>query len=101
VLSALRAGLVFVSAQPSGPQLFLDTDAQSRSELPVVRVRAVDARRAALLLISADGVEHAAPISSDDWSTRFTLPAHPSYLRAQVMDERGQVLALSNPVYPT
>ena len=101
VLSALRAGLVFVSAQPSGPQLFLDTDAQSRSELPVVRVRAVDARRAALLLISADGVEHAAPISSDDWSTRFTLPAHPSYLRAQVMDERGQVLALSNPVYAT
>ena len=101
VLGALRAGRVFLSAQPSGPQLFLDTDAESRSELSIVRVRAVDARRAALVLVSADGVQYAAHIGSDDWSTCFTLRAHAGYLRAQVMDEHGQVLALSNPVYPT
>jgi hypothetical protein len=101
VLGALRAGRVFLSAQPSGPQLFLSTDAEGQSDSLAVRVRAVDARRAALVLVSANGVEHAAQISSDDWSTRFVLPTHAGYLRAQLMDEHGQVLALTNPVYPT
>jgi PHP domain len=99
VLDALRAGRVFVSARPSGPQLFLRMDAASESRPHAVRVRTVDARRAALLVISAHGVEHAAQVSSDDWTTRFVVPSEARYLRAQLVDEHGQVLALTNPVY--
>ena len=93
VLGALRAGQVFVSRGPEGPQLYLDRDREG------VRVHVVGARGAALMLISADGVEHAVRIGSDDWSERPRLRDWAVYLRAQVMDEHGQVLALSNPLF--
>jgi hypothetical protein len=93
VLGALRAGHVFVSRGPEGPQLYLDRDREG------VRVHVVGARGAALMLISANGVEHAVRIGSDDWSERPRLRDWAVYLRAQVMDEHGQVLALSNPLF--
>jgi hypothetical protein len=93
VLAALRAGRVFISAQPSGPQLFLQRDAGG------VRVRAVDARHNALLIMSVDGIEHAASVRSDDWAEHYPPPRPGGYVRAQLVDERGQLLALSNPVW--
>jgi hypothetical protein len=95
VLAALRAGQVFLSRGPEGPQLYLDRVPESGS----VRARAVGARGAALLLVSAEGVAHASRIGSDDWSETPRLSDWARYLRAQVVDEHGQVLALSNPLF--
>jgi hypothetical protein len=95
VLAALRAGRVFVSRDPEGPQLFLDRDDQS------VRLHVVGGRGAALMLVSQTGVEYSTSIASDDWSDRFRLTDTTGYLRAQVVDEHGQLLALSNPPYST
>jgi hypothetical protein len=93
VLGALHAGQVFLSRRPDGPQLYLDR------ALSGVRVHVVGARGAALMLISAAGVAYAAQIGSDDWSATPRLGDWPQYLRAQVVDEHGQVLALSNPLF--
>ena len=51
------------------------------------------------MLVSADGVAHSARIASDDWSETPRLTDWAMYLRAQVMDEHGQILALSNPLF--
>ncbi|MGI9146590.1 MAG: CehA/McbA family metallohydrolase, partial [Chloroflexota bacterium] len=93
VLDALRAGRVFVSRGPDGPQLYL------HREPAHVRVHVVGARGAALLLISADGVQHAARVSSEDWCDTLLPADWRVYLRAQIMDEHGQVLALTNPIF--
>ncbi len=93
VLTALRAGRVFLSRDPSGPQLFFDRDTQG------VRARVVGARGAVLMVVSPDGVEYSTSIGSDDWSDRLRLTDADGYRRAQVLDEHGQVLALSNPLY--
>jgi hypothetical protein len=92
VLSALRAGRVFISRDVDGPQLYLTREPDA------IRVRAIDAPRSVLLLISAAGVEHAWTVDSVDWTQRLYLPDAPGYVRAQLMDEHGQMLALSNPV---
>jgi negative regulator of sigma E activity len=92
-LAALRAGRVFVSRDPAGPQLFFDRDSQS------VRVRVVGARGAVLMLVSQDGVEYSTRVASDDWSDRLRITDWAGYLRAQVLDEHGQVLALTNVLY--
>jgi hypothetical protein len=93
VLGALRAGQVFVSRAPDGPQVYLERQPGR------VHVHVVGARAAALLLISAGGVEFSSRIASDDWSAAPPLREWPIYLRAQVMDEHGQVLALTNPLF--
>ena len=64
-----------------------------------MRVHVVGARGAALMLVSAEGVAYSAQIGSDDWSESPPLTDWSIYLRAQVVDEHGQVLALSNPLF--
>jgi hypothetical protein len=91
VLSALRRGDVFISQDVDGPQLYL-----SRVGDEVV-VRAVGGRGVALMLVSQDGVEAATTLRSDDASETFRVPRH-GYLRAQLLDEHGQLLALTNPL---
>jgi hypothetical protein len=93
VLDALRHGRAFISASPSGPQLILEQKSDS------VRVRVVDGRGSALALISRQGIEQAASVDADDWSARASRPRAGDYLRAQLVDSYGQMLALSNPVY--
>lgn len=95
VLAALRAGRAFVSRAPDGPQLYLHTDADTQE----VRWRVVGGRGAALVLVSAGGVAHAARVGSDDWADQLRPPEWRGYLRAELLDEHGGVLALSNPVY--
>jgi hypothetical protein len=93
ILTALRAGRAFISRDIDGPQLYLERADDG------LRVRAVDAPRSVLLLISARGVEHALITGGDDWSHTLHWPDAGSYLRAQLMDEHGQMLALTNPLY--
>jgi hypothetical protein len=93
VLNALRAGDAFLSRDLDGPQLFF---AQLDDGF---RVHAVGARHAALMLVSARGVETSGTVPNNDWCDIFRLDEAPVYLRAQLMDEHGQMLELSNPVF--
>jgi hypothetical protein len=86
VLSALRAGRVFVSRDVDGPQLFLWRD----------HLRVLDARGATLTLVSDRGVERSSTVASDDWTTSIALES--AYVRAELRDASGEMLALSNPV---
>jgi predicted metal-dependent phosphoesterase TrpH len=92
VLEALRAGRAFISRDVDGPQLYLTRSGSS------VDVHAVDAHRAVLLLISEHGVQHAAGVPTTDWRVCVELAHASEYVRAQLMDQHGQMLALGNPV---
>lgn len=94
VLNALRAGRVFLSREPSGPQLYLHVDGDQ------VLTRVVEGHNAALVIVSTAGVEAAARVASNDWTMRCQMPIS-GYVRAQLMDERGLMLALTNPHYLT
>lgn len=89
VLEALRAGRAFISRDVDGPQLYVSRAGDD------VNVRVVDAKQSVLLLISERGVEHATVVGSSDWTTSMPA-ASASYMRAQLMDAHGQMLALSN-----
>jgi hypothetical protein len=49
--------------------------------------------------VSPDGVVYSTTIGSVDWSDRVRVTEGSAYVRAQVVDELGQVLALSNALY--
>ena len=103
VIAAIRAGRCFISESPAGPQLFV------RRQGDQLTVRAVSARGNALMLIGNLGVIATMPISTDDhandWPIKtFALDNAGSkdmsrYVRAQVVDDLGNVRALSNPVW--
>lgn len=96
IVAALREGRSFVSASPRGPQLYLEPH-PARDGCVYVEVR--DARGATLRLCSeADEIATAA-IASDDWDGSFDLPAGAPYVRAEVVDGTGSMLALSNPIW--
>ncbi len=108
VLAGLRAGRVFVAHGPDGPQLYLrsgmalagDVIRAPSSDRPVVDVRVVGGLRATLALVSERGTELAAAVEQEDWRISFELPTQVAgYIRAQLMDEKGEVLALTNPLY--
>ena len=92
MLAALRRGDVFLSASPAGPELYLSRDGN------VARVRVVGGR-GALVAIVGDGRTIAAhAVDADDWERRIDGACTP-YLRAQVVDTSGAMLALSNAVW--
>lgn len=93
VLRALRDGQAFVSVSPRGPQLYLDPEPDR------VRAEVRGAAGAALLLVSDAGCVAAAPIVADAWEATFEVPAGARYLRAEVVDAAGLMLALSNPLW--
>ena len=93
VLAALRRGRCFVSATPAGPQLYLDHAGHD------VRVKVVGARGAALLLVADDGVVAAHAIVADEWEQTAPYPADAPYVRAQIVDQAGVVLTVSNPIW--
>ena len=93
VLAALRAGRVFISRDVDGPQLYLEQRHNA------VGVHAVDAAGAALLLISDRGIGFTNRVTSSDWADTLRLSDEVRYVRAQLIDEYGQLLALTNPLY--
>lgn len=86
VLQAIRHGDVFLSASPRGPQLYLSAE----------RVRVLGASGASCALVSDTGVAEAWAIDADDWRRPVAPPRDARYVRAQVMDGSGAMLALSN-----
>ncbi|MGN6562334.1 MAG: CehA/McbA family metallohydrolase [Thermomicrobiales bacterium] len=93
VLDAIRAGDCFLSASPAGPQLYLARTSAG------VRVRAVGAMGAALLLVTANGCRQAAPCAGDDQEWHFSAARQDGYIRAQLLDAYGRMLALTNPIW--
>lgn len=93
ILEAMRAGRVFLSRSPEGPQVYLERDAGQ------VRVRVLDARGATVQLISGGATVWAAAIARDDWAEVLADAGAWSYVRAQVVNARGEVLALGNPCW--
>lgn len=93
ILDAVRRGDCFVSASPSGPQLLFD---RREGE---VRIRCVGGEGATLVVLSERGSEAAHPIPDGDWESRIPIPAAARYLRAQILDATGAMLAVSNPIW--
>jgi len=93
LLAGLQAGSCFVSASPAGPQLYLSLVAAG------LRARVVGGRGAALLLCSDAGCVASAAILSDDWREEFPWPAGARYVRSQIADPFGDLIAASNPIW--
>jgi hypothetical protein len=92
VLDALRAGRSFISTSPAGPQVTLATNGDR------LHARVIGAAGATLLVIT-DARVTAARVDAEDWHTTTGLPSASRYVRAQIQDERGTLLALTNPVW--
>ena len=61
----------------------------------------VDGRQAAVMLISERGIETTVNVPTSDWSEVFRVPHAATYVRAQLVDQRGEMLALSNAIFVT
>ncbi len=94
LLSALKAGRCFISGAPDGPQLFLTQPAPA-----VARVRIAGATGRVLLLLSNAGCFAAEPILTHDITWETPVPPGTTYVRAQVMDQNGSAVAISNPIW--
>jgi hypothetical protein len=93
VLAALRAGRAFISRDVDGPQIYLRRLGDGFS------LRVVDGRQAELQLISDRGVKTTISVPTSDWSEVFRMPQAANYVRAQLMDQQQEVLALSNAIF--
>lgn len=93
LLAGIRAGRCFVSVSPAGPQLYLERTGAD------ARVRVVNGAGATLSLIGDANSIAAAAVECDDWSFDLPFPERVSYLRAELTGVRGQMLALSNPLW--
>ncbi len=96
VLIALRAGRAFISRDVDGPQLYFARQADGS-----FNVRVVDGRHGILALMSGRGIETRVTVASDDWSEVFRLTDATHYLRGELMDPKGEMLALTNAVWLT
>jgi hypothetical protein len=94
VLDALTRGDAFMSASPAGPQLFIERRGDDAS------VRAVGAAGAAVALVADGRVASGGAIGSHDEQVTLRIPPDARYVRAELLDARGLVLALTNPIWP-
>jgi hypothetical protein len=93
ILGGLRAGRTFVSASPAGPQLYLD---RTTDEL-AVEVRG--GRGSGVLLIGDGDVVAAQTVPSEETSLTLAIPPRTTYIRAQLVDARGEITALTSPIW--
>ncbi len=94
ILGEILRGACFVSASPAGPQLLFDRRDGGG------RIRVAGAKGASLVALSDQGSEAAFSIPTCDWHTTIPFPTGARYLRAQVLDATGSMLAVSNPIWP-
>jgi hypothetical protein len=93
ILAGMRAGRTFVSASPSGPQLYIVRRDRS------LEVMTRDAFGAALMVIGDQGVVAAEAAGSGEQSVSVPIPRLATYLRAQLVNADGEVEALTSPVW--
>jgi hypothetical protein len=93
ILAALRAGRSFISASPSGPQIYLD---QAESS---IHVQVTGGDGLALSLWSDSGCLTACAVQGDDWQTELPWPTEANFIRAQLGAPNGDVVAVSNALW--
>jgi hypothetical protein len=91
LLAGLKAGRVFVSATPHGPQIYSDRVGENLS------IRVVGGRNAMLNIVAAASIDDSRRIDADDWRATIPFPAGVSYVRAEVVNDSGLTLAFANP----
>jgi hypothetical protein len=93
ILGALMAGHCFVSASPEGPQLYVSRLGGG------IRLRAVSAHGAVAMVFDQSGAVAAQPLTEEDVEVFPRFNDGSMYLRAQLADASGTMLAVSNPVW--
>jgi len=98
ILAALRAGRTFVSASPSGPQLYLEPGGDG------VTVGVRGGAGLALVVLGDAGAIGAAAVpaelaGADEWSTSVAVPRGTAYVRAQLVAPTGDLAALTSPLW--
>jgi hypothetical protein len=94
ILDALRGARTFVSATPAGPQLYLEPGGDG------VRVSVRGGGGGTMSVITDVGSIAAAAVTEpDEWTATFTVPRDAAYVRAQIADDRGELLALTSPLW--
>jgi hypothetical protein len=94
LLDALHHGRCFVSRGTEGPELYVSLHDG------IVQTRAVGAAGMTLMLIADGASIAAAAITDSDYTTVIELPGSTRYVRAQIVDQYGNVTALSNALWP-
>jgi hypothetical protein len=126
ILGGIRAGHVFISADPQGPELYLAADADgdgvyegmmgdevviAAGRPMMLRAQVVDGRGLVLRIVSGRGVE-SVPVESDDFVHRWQArPKGDTLYRLELVEPgNGKVArnpaamvrqALTNPIYVT
>jgi hypothetical protein len=94
ILDALRAARTFVSASPAGPQLYLESGGKG------VRVSVRGGRGARMALITDVGrIAESAVSDPDEWAASYAVPRDAQYVRAQLANDRGELEALTSPLW--
>jgi hypothetical protein len=93
IIDAMRAGRTFVSAGPSGPQIYLEPNGRGVGVL----VRGGAGRT--LVVLSDKGAIGAAAVQSEDWSTTIAVPRVSTYVRAQITAANGELEALTSALW--
>lgn len=93
ILAALRAGDCFITASPSGPQLYLDPDTDG------VAVQVAGGSCLALSVWSDAGCIAACAVASNEWTTHLPWPADAMFVRAQLGAANGDIVAVSNAIW--
>jgi hypothetical protein len=93
LLAGLRAGRCFVSASPRGPQLYC------RKIEGGMTVRVVGGDGAKLEVLAGATVIAERAVMGGDWSETVEIAEQAPYVRAQVVNEKGNVLAFANPMW--
>jgi len=126
ILGGIRAGRVFISADPQGPELCLTADADeagvyvvmmgdemivAAGQPVILRAQVVGGRGLVLRIVSGDGVKRV-PVESDDFTHRWQArPKGDTFYRLELVEPCGAKAArnpatlvrraLSNPIYVT
>jgi hypothetical protein len=93
ILDALRDGRTFVSATPAGPQLYLEPGGAG------VRLSVRGGGGTISVMTDVGTIASAAVTDPDEWTATYAVPRDAAYVRAQLGDERGDVLALTSPLW--
>jgi hypothetical protein len=94
ILDALRGARTFVSATPAGPQLYLEPGGDG------VRVSVRGGGGGTMSVITdAGSVGQSAVTDADEFTATFAVPRDAAYVRAQIANDRGELLALTSPLW--
>jgi hypothetical protein len=94
ILDALRGARTFVSASPAGPQLYLEPGGKG------VRVSARGGGGTRMALITDVGqIEESLVSEEAEWTESYVVPRDAMYVRAQLANDRGDLQALTSPLW--